>query len=149
MATIKPTLTITANSSSSTRTPGPISFPLNLSVTDSLTVDTTTSNHYTCTTSSTLVIDGSALDTTSPAGTAGTSGSYIYMKNTDTSNDIMIGFDADGESPVVDLSPAGQEQRLFTLKPLEFAWFPFDYCGDITAESIGGSAVLEYWIFDR
>ncbi len=148
MATIKPTLTITANASSSTRTPGPISFPLNLSVTDSLTVDTTTSNHYTCSTATTLVIDGSALDTTSPAGTAGTSGCFIYMKNTDTTDNIMIGFDADGETG--DVSPAGADGlRFMTLKPLEFAWFPFDYCGDITAEASANSPVLEYWIFDR
>tara|TARA_A100001201_G_C3998647_1_gene173860 strand:+ start:72 stop:515 length:444 start_codon:yes stop_codon:yes gene_type:complete len=147
MATIKPTLTVTSNASTATRDAGPLSIALNLSATDTLTVDNVTANHYTTGTSTTKMIDGSALDTTSPAGTADTSGAYIYMKNTDSTNSVMVGYDTDDATD--DLSPAGQAERIFTLKAGEFAWFPFDYCGDITVEAIAGTPVIEYWVFDR
>ena len=148
MATLKTTLTLTANASTSSRTPGPLSMPISLSVTDDLTVDVTTSNHYTTSTSTTLMIDGSALDTTSPAGVAPTSGCYIYMKNTDSTDSVMIGFDADGETGALSTS-RNDGLRFMTLKPLEFAFFPYDYCGDITVEATANTPVIEYWIFDK
>lgn len=39
--------------------------------------------------------------------------------------------------------------RTMTLKPGEFAWFPFDYAGDIYHEAATGTPQLEYWRFDR
>tara|TARA_Y100000592_G_C5355692_1_gene261018 strand:- start:184 stop:630 length:447 start_codon:yes stop_codon:yes gene_type:complete len=148
MATLKTTLTLTANASTSSRTPGPISFPISLSVTDDLTVDTTTSNHFTTSGTTQKMIDGSALDTTSPAGVAGTSGCYIYMKNTDSTDSVMVGFDADDETG--DLGTSRNDGlRFMTLKPLEFAFFPYDYCGDITVEATANAPIVEYWIFDR
>ena len=40
--------------------------------------------------------------------------------------------------------------RTMSLRPGEFAWFPWDYAGDIYAscEHSDGTS-LEYWLFDR
>ena len=39
--------------------------------------------------------------------------------------------------------------RTMTLKPGEFAWFPWDYTGDIWVESAQNSPILEVWRWDR
>ena len=39
--------------------------------------------------------------------------------------------------------------RTFTLLPGEFAWFPWDYTGDIYHEAATGTPQLEYWRFDE
>ena len=39
--------------------------------------------------------------------------------------------------------------RTFTLLPGEFAFFPFDYTGDIYVEAAQNTPQLEYWVFDR
>ena len=39
--------------------------------------------------------------------------------------------------------------RTMTLLPGEFAFFPWDYTGDIYVENTNGDPVLEYWLFDR
>ena len=38
--------------------------------------------------------------------------------------------------------------RLFTLKPGEFAWMPYDYAVNIHGDA-SAAATLEYWRFDR
>ena len=146
MATITPTLTITANASSAT-TPGPISTALSISATASLTVDaveaktlvfTGESDHQT-------IFDGSALGT---AGVGGAVGSFIYFKNATASDlDIYIGIVADDGS-ASDLDQSGDVARLFTLKQNEFAFIPYDYTMDITADA-EGAATLEYFLFNR
>lgn len=40
-------------------------------------------------------------------------------------------------------------KRLFSLRPGEFAWFPYDYTGDLYAQATGASQSLEFWRFDR
>lgn len=42
-----------------------------------------------------------------------------------------------------------QTLRTFTLKAGEFAFLPFDYTGDIYAQSANGTPKLELWRFDK
>tara|TARA_Y100001963_G_C6532678_1_gene331818 strand:- start:260 stop:625 length:366 start_codon:yes stop_codon:yes gene_type:complete len=42
-----------------------------------------------------------------------------------------------------------QTLRTFTLLPGEFAWFPFDYTGDIYVQAAQNTPALEYWRFDK
>ena len=151
MATIKPTLSLTANASPAS-TPGPLSIALNLSATDSLTVDRAVSEIKTVGDNVAKVLDGSELlGIDSDAGTAGTHGGFVYLKNvTATDLDIYIGFNvADGTTAALDDADAAA--RTFTLKQDEFAWVPWDCTGDITARGEeGGSGIkLEYWFFNR
>jgi len=155
MAVIKPTLTLTSNASSATTDPGPLSFALSLNVTDSLTVDTVESEIFTIGTgANTTIVDGSALES---AFTPGTNGCFIFLKNTTASGTetICIGIGADGLAPAVDdgtddLTRADTASaRTFALLPGEFAFFPFDYCGDIVAQATAASQTLEFFRFDR
>jgi len=155
MATITPTLTLTSNASTATSSPGPLSIALSLSATDSLTVDTVEGQIFTIGTgANTTIVDGSALES---AFTPGTNGCFIYLKNTMTSGSetICIGIGADGLSPAVDngtddLTRAHTDSaRTFALKAGEFAFFPFDYCGDIVAQATAASQTLEFFRFDR
>ena len=120
-------------------------------------------------------INGSALAEASGADadgndnvTAGTVGGYVYMKNNSstTNENIFIGIaGSSGETdPQAPAAPAAAGSggtttcldndthdtlRTFTLKPGEFAWFPWDYTGDINWQAQTGTPQLEYWIFDR
>lgn len=122
-----------------------------------------------------ILVNGS--DFTASAHSDGTTldhhGCYIYIVNTTavTSNHIIaIGHttdadagdgsetDSDGGSDENDLEPivagdadtmANKNQRLFSLRPGEFAWFPYDYTGDLYAQATGASQSLEFWRFDR
>tara|TARA_Y100001938_G_scaffold132014_1_gene189844 strand:+ start:310 stop:780 length:471 start_codon:yes stop_codon:yes gene_type:complete len=155
MATITPTLTLTSNASTATSSPGPLSIALSLSATDSLTVDTVEGQIFTIGTgANTTIVDGSALES---AFTPGTNGCFIYLKNTMTSGSevICIGIGDDNLAPAVDdgttdLTRANTASaRTFSLKPGEFAFFPFDYCGDIVAQATAASQTLEFFRFDR
>lgn len=149
MAVIKPTITLTSNKSSATTNPGPLSVALALSATDTLTVDTVTSEIVTCSTTEATIIDGDAVS--GGDGVGGTVGGYIYMKNISAASDtnlIYVGIVADGGS-ATDLTASGDTARLFTLKVGEFAWFPYDYTMDITVDASTSGQLLEYWIFDR
>ena len=170
MAIIKPTLSLTANSVTATTNAGPMSPTLALSTTDSLTVDVV--EHRTIETSTTLnantggkpgPIDGSAL-----AGgdgdsglTPGSVGGFVYLKNNSSTatENIYIGIVAAGGSQAptapaasgtTALDEADHETlRTMTLMPGEFAWFPWDYTGDLHWEAATGTPQLEMWIFDR
>ena len=39
--------------------------------------------------------------------------------------------------------------RFMTLKPGEFAFFPWDYLQDFYCGASAASQTLEYWIFDK
>ena len=153
MAVIKPTLSLTANASTATTDPGPLSIALALSVTDSLTVDIVESQIISIAdaTSHALLFDGAALG--GDTETAGTIGSFLYFKNVGTSGDVYIGVQADDDS-AADIGGANQADdfsattRLFTLKPGEFAFMPYDYAMDITYDA-SAAATLEVWRFDR
>ena len=157
MAVITPTLTLVSNAAGSTPSnlAGPLSIALSLTATDTLTVDTVEAETFTIGTgANTTIVDGSALDT---AFVPGTNGCYIYLKNTMTSGDavICIGIGDDGLSPAVDDGTTDltrshtDSARTFSLKAGEFAFFPFDYTGDIVAQATAASQTLEYFRFDR
>ena len=147
MATITPTLTITANAAGAATTPGPSSSAISLSVTDALTVDTLQSGTVTPTATVGLLFDGRSFDVVSE--TAGLNGAFLYLKNTSPSeHDVYIGIEADGGTPT-ELQGAADAQRLFTLKQNEFAFFPYDYTMDITVDAEHATATLEYMMFNR
>mgnify|MGYP003137796580 CR=1 FL=1 len=121
-------------------------------------------------------IDGSALATLSGADadgndnvTAGTVGGYLYLKNnsTTTNENIFIGIvsssvnSGDFQAPTAPAAGGSggtttcldndthDTLRTMTLKPGEFAFFPWDYVGDINWQAQTGTPQLEYWRFDR
>ena len=146
MAVISPTLTLTSNASTASSDPGPLSIALDLSATDSLTVDTVESKIFAPTTTPAVLFDGSTKD---DGGTAGLHGGFIYMKNASTADyDIYIGAVADGTSAST-LDDADDAVRLCTLKQGEFAFLPYDYTMDLVVDAENNGALLEYWLFNR
>ena len=168
---IAPSFSLSANASTSTNLPGPMSFALNLTIADSLNVDYVEQKLVTTSDTTTQLLDGHDVMTLhgSDAWTPGTIGCYIYLKNNSSTTgdniymsivpthvasntDTMTGTD----SPV---APTGLSEldlttnvtlRTFTLLPGEFAWFPFDYTGDIYWKAASGKTPkLEYWRFDK
>ena len=168
---IKPTLQFVSNSETSTTDPGPMSFALNLTTTPTadvvsgvykgrLSVDDVDQRLYTTSDTITSLLDGSEVGggTETPA----TVGCYIYLKNhsTTSGDNIYIGIVAGGGSdtpaaPAASGTTALDEAtnatlRTMTLLPGEFAFFPFDYTGDIYYEAAAGKTPkLEYWRFDK
>lgn len=156
MATITPTLTLTSNASGAT-TPGPLSIALSLSATAAPTIDNVQSKIVTFAdaTSHVVLWDGSTLSGTDTATETLAMGGFMYFKNTHASANVYIGLDHDGGA-AADLGTANQAEdgtataaiRLFTLKPGEFAWMPFDGTMDVIGDS-SAAATLECWYFDR
>ena len=147
MATISPTLSITANASSAS-TPGPLSFALSLSATKALTVDRVVSETKVIGTSTVLILDGSALlDVESDSGAPGSHGGFLYLRNITSSDlDIYVALAPDGTTPV--LGSNDDADRSFTLKQNEFAFLPWDCTGDLIASG-EGTCTLEYFFFNR
>jgi hypothetical protein len=147
MATISPTLSITANASSAS-TPGPLSFALSLSATQALTVDRVVSETKVINTSTVLILDGSALlDVDSDSGAPGSHGGFLYLRNITSSDlDIYVALAPDGTTPV--LGSNDDADRSFTLKQNEFAFLPWDCTGDLIASG-EGACTLEYFFFNR
>ena len=147
MATISPTLSITANASSAT-TPGPLSFALSLSATDSLTVDRVVSETKVINTSTVLILSGSSLlAVDSDSGAPGSHGGFLYLRNVTSSDlDIYVALAPDGTTPV--LGSNDDADRSFTLKQDEFAFLPWDCTGDLIASG-EGACTLEYFFFNR
>tara|TARA_A100000172_G_scaffold1690_2_gene1267 strand:- start:224 stop:697 length:474 start_codon:yes stop_codon:yes gene_type:complete len=150
---IKPTFSLTANASTATTDPGPLSIALSLSATpdDSgrLTVDeliAAKTHTFASATDHFTIIDGSTEDIGS--NQAGINGCFVYCRNgSATDLDVFIGVEPDDDA-AADLASNGNVQRLFTLRKGEFAFFPFDYTMDLTTDAESG-AVLEYFIFNR
>ena len=149
MATITPTLTLTANNSSHA-TPGPMSIALSLSATDNLDVTKVESKildvkaDHTASTDAGVLWDAS--DYTA-SGAAGTDGAFVYIKNTSTNaaHEISI-----GHGSAAHLLGAANTTRLMTLKGGEFAFFPWDCTADIVYDANGDySGALESWVFVR
>lgn len=127
----------------------------------------------------TVLLDGSARAESNGANAdgvtgdpyaPGTMGCYVYVKNTGDTNKVAIGLtkssvaDVDGTTNLAyDATPynaggglatglsglTGKTLRTMTLKPGEFAFFPFDYTGDLIAEALTGTTTVDLWIFDR
>lgn len=143
MGVIKPTLTVTANASTATTDAGPLSIALSLSATDSLAVTAVASKIITVSGAHGTIWSES--DFTDGAETAGTDGGFAYFKNLHTTANIMI-----GHGSATEMSDDGDTTRFMTLKPGEFAWFPWDFTHDLvydaSAEATNG---LECWVFTR
>ena len=148
MGVITPTLTIVANANTATTAAGPMSIALALSTTDSLPVSEVASKIIDV--SATHGIVWTAADYTA-SGATGVDGAWLYFKNLLAENDplnllhdIVIG-NAD-ES----LLAAGEANRMFTLQPGEFAFFPWDCTQDIYVDGAeANTSALECWIFVR
>jgi len=160
MAVIKPTLTLTSNSSSATTDAGPLSVALSLTATDSLTIAGHVESkiyNFASAASHVILFDGANALYGNDTETAGTVGAYIYFNNVGSSGDVYIGVGADNDV-AQDIGAADQEDafgadtanaiRLFTLRPGEFAWMPYDYAVRIFGDS-SAAASLEYWLFDK
>ena len=147
MATITPTLSITANTNTAT-TPGPMSSSISISATGALTVDRVASETKVLGTGTALILDGSALlAIDSDTGAPGSHGGFLYMKNMTASDlDIYVAFAPDGTTPV--LGDNDDADRSFTLKQNEFCFVPWDCTGDIVASG-EGACTLEYMFFNR
>ncbi len=148
MGVITPTLTIVANANTASTAAGPMSIALALSTTDSLPVSEVASKIIDV--SATHGVVWTAADYTA-SGATGVDGAWLYFKNLlaengtpDLLHDIVIG-NAD-ES----LLTAGEANRMFTLQPGEFAFFPWDCTQDIYVDGAeANTSALECWIFVR
>jgi len=153
MATIKPTLSIVSNASDAT-IPGPLSVALSLSTTVDVTVVGVESGTMTVNTADNaagILFDGSLAEDVD-GGVAGADGSYIYMKNMTVSGgtgDIYVGVGADDDAATQEMATAEDPHRMFTLKPQEFAFFPYDHTMDIHLDTSTDGTKLEWWRFDR
>ena len=177
MATITPKLTISANANTATTNPGPMGMDLNL-ITAAWNLSVSAAEHYTVpevrrtvndadvdedAPFGQVLLDGS--DFVASAHSDGTTldhhGCYIYVLNTSPSTSkhiVAIGHtdDADvgggGFTAIVDAdnnTHADQLKRLFSLRAGEWAFFPYDYTGDLYAQATGSGQSLEWWRFDR
>ena len=167
MGIIKPTLSLTSSANTASTDAGPLSIALALSTTDSLTVDLV--EHRTISSvahgtpaivtgdpDSSCLIDGSDFGTASSSA-SGVVGCWVYVKNTTASGNevIYIGHTTDADhvegdgGAYTELSGDDANQRLFTLKAGEFAFFPYDYTGDLYCDASATSQSLEFWRFDR
>jgi len=125
-----------------------MSIALSLSATDSLPVTEVASKIIDVSATHALVWDAS--DYTA-SGATGVDGAWLYFKNLlaenaspDLLHDIVIG-NAD-ES----LLAAGETNRMFTLQPGEFCFFPWDCTQDLYVDGAETNAsALECWIFVR
>ena len=171
MAKITPTFSLAANADSVTTNAGPFSMALSTSIADTLSVDLAEMQTIETAAASgsgaitTKLVDGH--DAMTAAGsdvwTPGTVGCYIYLKNNSATpgENIYIAIVAGGgsDSPTAPTGPdadstgmtenSNASLRTFTLLPGEFAWFPWDYTGDIYHEAATGTPQLEYWRFDK
>ena len=167
MATyISPSLNIKANANSATTgSKGPLSVALSLNASKLLSVDVVETQIVTPnaagSTEPTKLFDGA--DITGTNFTGGTHGGYVYINNITASGSglIYVGIvHAGGTATPTDpdaynatgtnLNRADDASlRTFTLKVGEFAFFPWDYLGDIFCHSDTADQKLEIWRFDR
>tara|TARA_R110002012_G_C11601412_1_gene607331 strand:- start:569 stop:1042 length:474 start_codon:yes stop_codon:yes gene_type:complete len=149
---ITPTLTITSNKYDATTNPGPTSSPLSISVTDKLDISQVDSNIVTVATTDAVLF---ARTDYTAGDTAGTDGGFVFLRNlTDqtgftTTSDIYIGHNPTGDGEMQD-DGAADEDRLMTLKPGEFAFFPWDMEANIHVDaSVANDDALEAIVFVR
>ena len=153
MATITPALTITANDSSHA-TPGPLSFALSLNQSKAISgltkvetkiMDITAGSESAATHT---VFDKDAF--VSSGAQTDQDGGYVYLRNmladnspVDRLHDVLIGFGG-----AKDLDGDGESVRLMTLRPGEFAFFPWDMTEDLVCDiKETNDAALEAWLF--
>ena len=149
---ITPTLTITSNKFSATTNPGPTSSPINISVTDLLDVTQVDSNIVTVSTTAKALF---TVSNYTADHTAGTDGGFIFLRNLTeglaTTANIYIGHNpTSGVASGLEDSGTADEDRLMTLKPGEFAFFPWDMEGEMSVDAdVANDDALEAIIFVR
>ena len=177
MAIITPTFSLKSNSSSASGSAGPLSMALATTLSDNLSVDTVkhftvanvlttvgggNSDLYAENSAGQVLVDGSTFTASSHSDgtTLDHHGCWLLIVNTTatTSNHVVaIGHttDADvgsgGFTALVDgnnNTHADANQRLFSLRAGEFAWFPYDFTGDLYCQATGANQSLEVWRFD-
>ena len=146
---ITPTLTITSNKFDATTNPGPTSSPLAISVTELLDVTQVDSNIVTVATTGDTLLTATNYTT---GTTEGTDGAFIFLKNLTkgltVAPDIFIGHNVTNAELQSD--GAGDEDRLMTLKPGEFAFFPWDLEANLNVDaSLAADDALEVIVFVR
>ena len=146
---ITPTLTITSNKYSASTNPGPTSSPMAISVSHPTDVSQVDSNIVTvATTGDTLL---TAANYTSGT-TEGTDGAFVFLRNLTegltVAPNIFIGHNVTNAE--LDSAEAGDEDRLMTLKPGEFAFFPWDMEANLNVDaSAAADDALEVIVFVR
>tara|TARA_R110000824_G_scaffold1891_2_gene9289 strand:- start:5342 stop:5806 length:465 start_codon:yes stop_codon:yes gene_type:complete len=146
---ITPTLTITSNKYTATTNPGPTSSPLAISVTDLLDISQVDSNIVTVATTGATLLTATNYTT---GTTEGTDGAFIFLKNLTfgltVAPNIFIGHNVTNAE--LDSAEAGDEDRLMTLKPGEFAFFPWDLEANLNVDaSAAADDALEVIVFVR
>ena len=172
MATITPTFSLKTNSHTVSNLPGPFAISLAGSFTKNITVDAC--EHFvvndvphgalnwtnTSVWDRAKLIDGSADHPDGGDAESTTSqldGCWVLIVNTTatTSNELIhIGHTSDADASAdghtyTTIGGANDGERLFTLKAGEFAWFPFDFTGDLNCSATAASQTLEFWRFNR
>lgn len=167
---IQPTLSFKSNSHVVASVPGPASIVMNLTVSDQLSVDTLKHAILSTSDTTTKFADGSVLAEAGGAAadgnsglTPGTVGGFVYLKNNSATTgeyiQVAIVSGQHGGGTNTPTAPTGATEldeadhetlRTMTLQPGEFAWFPWDYTGDLYWKAAASKTPqLEYWIFDR
>ena len=179
MAKLSTTLSFAGNAETVATNPGPFSMAISATTADILSVDLaecliieTSDTLNANANGDNGPLDGSALATLSGADsdgndnvTAGTVGGFLYLKNNSATpgENIFIGIVSstiNSGDPQAPSAPAASGTtaldndthdtlRTMTLLPGEFAWFPWDYTGDLNWEAATGTPQLEIWRFDR
>ena len=88
-------------------------------------------------------LHGDAADDSATKGPIGTSGTGGGDADDGTEVDL---------TPIVEANTdnrAEENRRLFSLRPGEFAFFPYDYTGMLYCQATGANQSLEFWRFDR
>ena len=147
MGKIKPTFTLTANKSSASANPGPLSIALSLNATDLLDV--------TAVQSKIIDVDGTqkilwAEDhfDDGVSDEAGKDGGFVYIKNlrTTANEEVFIGWN----SGATDLAADNLAARIMTLEPGEFCWMPWDFTNDLIVDAdTSYTNAVESWVFTR
>ena len=143
---ITPTLTITSNKYTATTNPGPTSSPLAISVTDLLDISQVDSNIVTVATTGATLLTATNYTT---GTTEGTDGAFIFLTlGLTVAPNIFIGHNVTNAE--LDSAEAGDEDRLMTLKPGEFAFFPWDLEANLNVDaSAAADDALEVIVFVR
>lgn len=149
---ITPTLTITSNAYNAASNPGPVSSPLNISVTDLLDVTEVQSKIVDASTTHALLFDASTISSTV---TAGTDGSFVFVRNLIDSTDtkatqanIYIGYGT--STGGLEDGGDNETKRLMTLKPGEFSFFSWDLELDLAVDADAAvTGALEAVMFVR
>jgi len=146
---ITPTLTITSNKFNATSNPGPTSSPINISVSDLLDVTQVDSNIVTVSTTGATLLTSTNY---TADHTEGTDGAFVFLRNLTegltVAPNIFIGHNVTNAE--LDSAEAGDEDRLMTLKPGEFAFFPWDMEANLNVDaSAAADDALEVIVFVR